>query len=1371
MFLALVLGVVSCQDNLEGLDVNVNGEKGYINVSLAEETRADSAFGFDLSSLTTDTEHELRYILEIYPENTEKVYRDVRYSDNTSVSFPVSIVAGQKYTFAVWADIVAEDANRAADANADLYYDTSKGLKSISIIDANWNAMDEKRDAFTGHATLETGNLSDLNDMTLVRPFAKLRVITNDIESATEPKSAKVTYTQSVYTQFDATTGTASNAKNKAHTYKTFPYTDKEGEMTLFADYLLVTETFATKFDIDVFSDENCTTSIKQNSFDTEISLVRNKVTTIKGSILTDGNITNTPKPANNEIWYTNGSTTEATTSYETDVFGANIVSNTYDAEKECWVIKFDGDVTEIGEDAFFNCDSITSVTIPDSVTTIGIGAFCYCDNLTSVTIPDSVKTIGEVAFAECNSLTSVTIPNSVTTIGKDAFGGCDSLEKFSGKFASEDGRCLIIDGALNSFAPAGVTEYTIPDSVTKINDYVFSEYSNLTKVAIGVNVTTIGKYAFAECSNLTEVIIPNSVKSIGEYAFSECDSLTNVNIPDSVTTIEDSAFRSSQNIKSVTIGNGLQTIESSVFCGCSNLTSVTIGDGVTSIGAQAFCECTSLTSITIPDSVKSIGWSAFAECSSLANVTIPNSVTEIGDWAFYLCSSLTNINIPDSVTTIGEGAFADCSSLAGVTIGNGVTNIESWAFDYCSSLTSVYCKATTTPNAILDFDGYWNAFDYNASGRKIYVPAESVAAYKSADYWKDYAADIVGYDFENGVVVTPKPANNEIWYTTSNGQIVELYSGEYIFGANVVSNTYVDGKGVIKLDGNATKLQEAFESDEYLLTVTLPDSVTELNDAAFSGCPNLHTINFGNGIETVVTSGVSRPIINCPALSKFEGSIASEDGRCVICNGELFYVVGLEGLTSYTLPEGITSMNAVLSSTTLTQLTLPNSLTSIYLNTSSIPALSSFAGACASDDGSCVIINGELLYFAPMALSSTTSYTVDSRVAKIASAFPTSSTLKTVTFPSGCTEVTTRLFDSCANIESVQGSIASTDGKCIVVNNALIELVDKKLTSYTIPAGITEIGAYAFEMGAITSITVPASVTKIGNNAFSNSNTSSIYFKSTTPAEITSLYNQWVIDDDIVLYVPAESVAAYKASWSEYASIIVGYDFENGVVVTPKPANNEIWYTATAMVEPNSKDVFGANIKSNVWDETTGKGIITFDGEVSIIGNRAFNSVLIDSPGRNLTSITLPSSVTIIDDYAFYGCSGLTTIEMENVKTIGQYSFSWAGLVDIVIPDTVTSIGFASFLQCYNLKSVTISKNISNIGRNAFEKCTSLKDCYCKSTTPPSSGRYVFIYNATGRKIYVPAESVAAYKSADGWKDHAADIVGYDFEKGEIVE
>ena len=156
--------------------------------------------------------------------------------------------------------------------------------------------------------------------------------------------------------------------------------------------------------------------------------------------------------------------------------------------------------VTTIEEGAFWDCDSLTSVTIPDSVTTIGNNAFAWCDSLTNVTIGDSVTTIGGSAFYWCDSLTSVTIPNSVTTIGVGAFAVCNRLTEFKGKFASEDSRCLIVDGILNSFAPAGLTEYTTPNSVT-----------------------TIGSYAFYGCSSLTSVTIPNSVTEFGDYAFFIC--------------------------------------------------------------------------------------------------------------------------------------------------------------------------------------------------------------------------------------------------------------------------------------------------------------------------------------------------------------------------------------------------------------------------------------------------------------------------------------------------------------------------------------------------------------------------------------------------------------------------------------------------------------------------------------------------------------------------------------------------------------------------------------------------------------------------------------------------------------------------------
>ncbi|MBO5881620.1 MAG: leucine-rich repeat protein, partial [Alistipes sp.] len=131
-------------------------------------------------------------------------------------------------------------------------------------------------------------------------------------------------------------------------------------------------------------------------------------------------------KPANNEIWYTS-SDGGVVNPYKVEAFdNVNIVSNTY--VNGMGIITFDGDVTSIGEQAFYECDSLTSVTIPDSVTTIGISAFYFCTILTSVTIPDSVTTIGEMAFAYCHSLTSVTIPDSVITIGNRAFYVCESL-------------------------------------------------------------------------------------------------------------------------------------------------------------------------------------------------------------------------------------------------------------------------------------------------------------------------------------------------------------------------------------------------------------------------------------------------------------------------------------------------------------------------------------------------------------------------------------------------------------------------------------------------------------------------------------------------------------------------------------------------------------------------------------------------------------------------------------------------------------------------------------------------------------------------------------------------------------------------------
>ena len=254
--------------------------------------------------------------------------------------------------------------------------------------------------------------------------------------------------------------------------------------------------------------------------------------------------------------------------------------------------------VTSIGDDAFYGCTGLTSITIPNSVTSIGGGAFYQCIGLTSITIPNSVTSIGGGAFYQCISLTSITIPNGVTSIGSGAFREC-----------------------------TGLTSIDIPNSVTSIGDETFDQCYGLTSVTIGNSVTSIGEYAFSYCGNLTTITIGNSVTSIGNYAFNKCSNLTKVIISDIAAWCGVKFKNSSDNplslakhlysdenteIKDLVIPNGVTSISNWAFYGCYGLTSVTIGNSVTSIDRAAFYDCSGLTSVTIGSDVTSIGECAF---------------------------------------------------------------------------------------------------------------------------------------------------------------------------------------------------------------------------------------------------------------------------------------------------------------------------------------------------------------------------------------------------------------------------------------------------------------------------------------------------------------------------------------------------------------------------------------------------------------------------------------------------------------------------------------------------------------------------------------------------------------------------------------
>ena len=286
--LAVAIGVVACQKDQADFGVNLGGEQeAFITVNLPEVSRAGSEFGaFENGVLNT---HDLRYILEIY--YGEKCYRQVQYTNEKSASFPVRLAPGREYKFAVWADFVTKN-NRAEDT--DLFYETSNGLDEISIL--NGVPMTEARDAFYGNYTLAAdAHVANMGAITLTRPFAKVRVVTTDVQDLNNlgvalPTNATVTYKTTINNKFNALPleegeTRASSDANAVKTY-TFNYANtyavENGEMTLFADYLFVNANATTQFDLTV-------TNHVAKSFNTDIPVVANQVTTIKGDILTNG--------------------------------------------------------------------------------------------------------------------------------------------------------------------------------------------------------------------------------------------------------------------------------------------------------------------------------------------------------------------------------------------------------------------------------------------------------------------------------------------------------------------------------------------------------------------------------------------------------------------------------------------------------------------------------------------------------------------------------------------------------------------------------------------------------------------------------------------------------------------------------------------------------------------------------------------------------------------------------------------------------------------------------------------------------------------------------------------------------------------------
>lgn len=453
-----------------------------------------------------------------------------------------------------------------------------------------------------------------------------------------------------------------------------------------------------------------------------------------------------------NEIWYTS-TNMQIVTPNATGVFGANIISNTI--ENGRGVIRFDGPVTSIGDNAFKNNTTLTSVIVPERVESIGAYAFCKCTSLTDINFPESVKMIGNQAFEGCIGLTEIDFGMGVETLGDKVFYNCTGLQKVivnTGITAGSDCfyKCDKLTGIhtnnLSAYCRCSLkykaetvyvndvplTEFVIPSDVTDILNSAFEDCKSITKVVVHKDVKTIGKSAFNGCSNMTELTICGPV-AIDQYAFD--DYLENVYITSLVPPSLYYYFGAYSDV-----------------AGGYYYYSIPINEGICFyVPSEAFNTYLSYTK-TYNSQIVQDNWYGYRNyivpydfdtgtivrlnnqiwyTSSDGKTVSPYSSSVFG--SSLLANSYINgvgrITFKDDVNTIGEKAFYTRSKLTSVFLPETVTEIGKSAFQSCSNLLSVYCNPTTPPAIYYQSGSSTSSFPSNA-GMKIYVPASAFDSY-----------------------------------------------------------------------------------------------------------------------------------------------------------------------------------------------------------------------------------------------------------------------------------------------------------------------------------------------------------------------------------------------------------------------------------------------------------------------------------------------------------------------------------------------------------------------------------------------------------------------------------------------------------------